>query len=272
VSSAVACGVVAEVDYTGKACTDSCPSGWSCSHGLCARDTNDAGVGDARDSDAAIDATDGRFCSGRDAAYTVLCDDFDDPGRTSVSATGWQSLFNDPIGAIVKAPVFSPPGALRLRYGADAGTGRAAAVRYVSFPLSATQLIVSVRAFETSGSTAGGIDLGEETICTISWRQLLGGGVAAYCAGQSGVGVIQATPSIVPDSWNAVVFAITRQATGLHVKVQVGEGSSAVTAEGDFVTPRGSAVFSAATQVVLGNIGSDETGSVYFDNVVAEVY
>jgi hypothetical protein len=223
-------------------------------------------------ADASADGpTGGRFCSGRDAAGTLFCDDFDDPGRTSVNATGWQPIFNHPIGSIVSQPVFSPPSALGLRYGADAGTGRAGAVRIVSFPLSATHLIVSARAFETGGSTAGGIDLGQLTVCWFAWRQLLGGSVYAYCAGQA-VAVVQVAPAIVPNSWNAVVFEISRQATGLHLKVQVGDGSGAVTGEGDFVTDAGSAAFSAQAQVVLGNIESDETGSIYFDDVVAEVY
>jgi hypothetical protein len=61
---AVAC-TIADVDYTGKTCTTTCPSGLTCTGGTC-QVASDAGVVDASPSPST--------CNGIDAAF---CDDFE---------------------------------------------------------------------------------------------------------------------------------------------------------------------------------------------------
>lgn len=207
--------------------------------------------------DAAVEAA-RSFCSELDAAGTVFCDDFDQPGRTSVVGTSWASAAAL-SGSIDHGMFASSPASALFAF--DGGYN--AAAKAGVFPLSKNRLTIAATVRVASGTTDAELYLGNQSAtdpCSLYWP-LVTGQLRAFCPGTTFV----PTDPIPADTWVRLTITVTRQAGQLHATGRVGAGSIA---EADIVTADGGALMATGYWLKVGWAESAVHGAVWIDDVV----
>lgn len=212
-------------------------------------------VGDARDANVP-------FCEAHEGA--LLCDDFDQPDRTQIKSEGWTYIYsNFPIGEPSTAQFFSPPRSARLQWDyEDAGlANRVAATRSFGAPSTATTATASFRVRPELNAPAY-LQIFAMQFAGCQTQGRLNEASIVWGDKTDTVGTL----SIPYDKWTLVSFTIKGRSDGCDVTVKVGDGANPLK-----VTKGITALATApdtASYITIGYAGSDNIGTVFFDDIL----